>query len=275
MLDQPEVYYALGHAEGELRRLIRQSAFYGELTENLLRSAGISEGMRVLDIGCGPGCVSLMAARLVGPSGTVVGLDRSPEALAVARKRADTDQFRHVEFIQGDLADMEHTSPFDALIGRFVLMYLPNPSTVLQKLAQYVRSGGLIVFQEMDIAAARSVPDMPMWQKYGTWIQETFQRANVDIQMGPKLYNTFRQAGLPAPKMNLHARIGGGEDFTVCEYIADIVASLLPMMDRFGVVSAATIEIGTLAARLREEMVNYDGVMIPPPLVGAWARLPA
>src|SRR5512139_3415689 len=104
--------YALGYSDGELQRLIRQSALYAELTETLLRSAGIGEGMRVLDVGCGAGCVSLLVAGLVGPAGAVVGVDRSPEAIALARRRADGAGLRNVEFLQDDLADLRCTHGF-------------------------------------------------------------------------------------------------------------------------------------------------------------------
>lgn len=267
--------YALGYSTGELQRLIRQSALYAELTENLLRNAGIGEGMRVLDVGCGSGCVSLLAARLVGPSGAVVGVDRSPEALALARRRVDAAGLRHVEFMQGDLADLGCRHGFDALIGRFVLMFLPDPAAVLRRLSCYVRKGGVVAFQEMDISASRVMPEMPLMQQCGLWIRETFQRARVDIQMGPKLYATFLRAGLPPPQMQLQARLGGAPAFHPHQYLADIAASLLPMMERYGVASAAEVEIETLAERLNGEMQSRDGIAILPSIVGAWARMPA
>jgi len=275
MENQLQADYALGCSEAELQRLIRQSALYADLTEGLLGSAGIGKGMRVLDVGCGAGCMSLLAARLVGPSGAVVGVDRSPQALAVARSRADAERLRQIEFVHGDLADLEFDDAFDAVIGRFVLMYLPEPSAVLRRLKQHMRGGGIVAFQEMDVAAARSVPAMPLWQQCGEWIKETFRRAGVDLQMGPRLHATFLHAGLPPPQMQLQARIGGAPDFPAHEYIADIVASLLPTMERCGVATAAAVGIETLAARLRQEMSNLDGVMILPPLIGAWSSTPA
>jgi predicted RNA methylase len=80
--------YALGHTSRELERLIEQARFFGQLTRNVLVEAGLSPGMRVLDVGCGPGDVSFLAASLVGPDGEVVGVDQSPAAIDVARGRA-------------------------------------------------------------------------------------------------------------------------------------------------------------------------------------------
>jgi cyclopropane fatty-acyl-phospholipid synthase-like methyltransferase len=80
--------YVLGHSEDELRRLALQAAFWGELTEEVLRRAGIRAGMHVLDIGSGAGDVAILAARLVGPSGSVLGIDRSQDAVGRASARA-------------------------------------------------------------------------------------------------------------------------------------------------------------------------------------------
>jgi SAM-dependent methyltransferase len=64
-----EATYILGHSPAEIRRLINQAAIFGTTTERLLQSAGIERGMRVLDLGCGAGDVSILAGKLVGESG--------------------------------------------------------------------------------------------------------------------------------------------------------------------------------------------------------------
>lgn len=273
-LHRPEVNYVLGHAEPELQRLIRQSVFYAELTEDWLRRAGLTTGMRVLDVGSGAGDISLLAGRLVGPTGKVVGVDRSPQALALARQRAEFAQMDHVSFLEGDLTQLDLPHSFDALVGRFVLMYLPDPADGLRRMARHVRPGGIVAFQEMDMGAAGPTPLMALHAQCGEWIKTTFQRGNVEIQMGPKLYATFREAGLPGASMTLGARVGGAHDGSAQEYIADVAASLLPMIERAGVATAAEVGIGTLAARLQEEARACDGVMISPSIIGAWTRKP-
>jgi cyclopropane fatty-acyl-phospholipid synthase-like methyltransferase len=81
--------YVLGHSVDEQRRLDAQGAQLRPFTERLLRDAGIRAGMRVLDVGCGTGDVSLLAADLSAPTGRVIGVDRSPEVLRTARARAE------------------------------------------------------------------------------------------------------------------------------------------------------------------------------------------
>jgi SAM-dependent methyltransferase len=78
--------YILGHDRDELDRLIDQARFFGDLTEEVLRRAGMEPGMRVLDVGCGTGDVLFLATRLVGPTGAVLGVDRSAAAVAVASR---------------------------------------------------------------------------------------------------------------------------------------------------------------------------------------------
>jgi SAM-dependent methyltransferase len=75
--DVPETEYILGHSAREVRRLIRQAGILRPFTERLLRGAGIGRGTRVLDLGCGADDVAMLAAELVGASGSVVGIDRN------------------------------------------------------------------------------------------------------------------------------------------------------------------------------------------------------
>lgn len=79
-----EATYAL-----EIQRLMNQGAMLRPITERLLRNAGIDAGMRVLDLGCGAGDVSMLAPERVGPEGSIVGIDRNQERLNVAKSRPE------------------------------------------------------------------------------------------------------------------------------------------------------------------------------------------
>jgi ubiquinone/menaquinone biosynthesis C-methylase UbiE len=264
--------YVLGHSDAELKRLMRQGAFYADLTEDVLRRAGLCPGMRVLDIGCGAGDVSLLAARLVGPSGVVVGVDRSEQAIAVARTRANGAGLSWVRFVAAELETFLCGETFDALIGRFVLLYLSDPAARVRTLARYLRAGGIVAFQEMDLHSAHSVPEGPLFRQCLHWAISVFEKANFEPDMGSKLFATFLRAGLPAPQMIATARLEGGPDSPVYEYLAETVRSLMPMLERFEVATSAEIDIESLAARLREEAVAADHCIFAPLLIGAWCR---
>src|SRR5262252_10688240 len=84
---RPADHYALGYTDAEHERLIRQAAIIAPIAERLFREAGIGPGQRVLDLGSGMGDVAILLARLVGPSGEVVGIERDASSIARAKAR--------------------------------------------------------------------------------------------------------------------------------------------------------------------------------------------
>jgi ubiquinone/menaquinone biosynthesis C-methylase UbiE len=265
--------YALGDDEAERRRLMLQSRFMGELTREIFSRAGLGPGMRVLDVGCGVGDVSLLAREFVGDRGSVLGVDRSAQSLALARLRARDEGFANLEFVEAALDSLPACGPFDALVGRLILLYLPDPAQALRRLLECVRPGGLVVFHEMDMTGARSVPCCPLYTRAGDWLSTVFARAGVDVPMGSHLYATFRGAGLE-PQLWASHRVAGGEHGELYEWLAETLRSLLPIAERLGITSGEELQLDTLASRLRAEVAAGGGVIHSPPYVGAWARKP-
>jgi SAM-dependent methyltransferase len=266
--------YPLGYSDAEFKRLELQGAFLYDLTEDVLRRAGIAPGMRVLDIGCGVGDMSMLAGAMVGPSGEVFGIDRSEEAIDVARRRAAACGQSWLRFEAAEIEAFSGIRSFDAVIGRLVLMYLPDPAATLRRLRGHLRSGGIVAFHEMAMPLARSVPDGPQFRECSRWIMETFARAGLEFDMGSRLFATFLAAGLPAPQMIVAGRAEGGPYPPVYDYIARVLRTLLPVMERTGVASAAEVGVETMADRLRQEAVERSACIMPPPLIGAWSRIP-
>lgn len=264
--------YVLGHSAEELNRLIDQARLFGELTEDVFVRAGIGPGMRVLDVGCGAGDVSFLLARMVGPSGAVVGVDRSEDAVAMANARAQAMGLAQVSFSQGELEDISLDQPVDAAVGRFVLMYSSEPSIALRRVATNVRAGGIVAFQEMNVAEAKSFPYVDLFEQSMRWIIETLDREKVKNLMGLGLYRTFVEAGLPPPQMIMGARVEGSSDSLGYQIVAQVVKSLLPVMEKLGIANEKEVQIETLAQRLRDEVLSRGAVIVLPPLVGAWTR---
>lgn len=266
--------YALGHTQHELDRLIGQGKFIGELTEHTLRLAGIAPGMRVLDVGCGAGDVSFLALRLVGPEGAVIGVDRSPEAVAVAQQRAKAAGLSNVEFVASDLAALTLDEPVDALIGRLVLMYIPQPAMLLRRLLPFVKSDGVVAFQELDCMSVAAEPMCDVFWTAGQRLNQTLLRAGADIRTGLKLPSIFQDAGLPEPQTLQMARVEHGPDALGYAWLEQLTRTLLPVMQQTGVATPEEVQVDTLAARIRDEVVAKRAVIVLPPFIGAWARKP-
>jgi 2-polyprenyl-3-methyl-5-hydroxy-6-metoxy-1,4-benzoquinol methylase len=129
--------YALGYSTEEERRLVQQAEIFEPLTVDVLRHAGIGSNMRVLDIGCGVG-------------------DRREESMLTARRRAKSLGIDNVTFIAADIASFATEKTFEAIVGRLILLYFPNPSATVRRLSSSLRQDGIMVFQEMDMSAFAS-----------------------------------------------------------------------------------------------------------------------
>lgn len=265
--------YVFGDREAEQRRLDSQATLFDPLTERLFRAAGLGAGMRVLDLGSGAGHVALLAGRLVGPEGRVLGVERDPQAVEDARTRAKSVGADNVEFLVGDVQTLDSVrDSFDAVVGRLILMYLPDPVAALRQAAQRIRPGGLVIAHEGDLAYDWAAPQSAQWHQVREWMLRTLERAGVDARMGLRLYRCFIEAGLPGPAMTLEAAVVGGDAAPAWGW-ANVVRGAVPLMERLGVATAGEVDAETLADRLLSDVRSEEGIVIGPPLVGAWCVL--
>ena len=268
--------YTLGRTSNETTRLIEQSRIYGESTHRLCKRAGIIEGMRVLEIGSGAGDVALTLAELVGPTGQVIGVDVNADILDTARQRATDAGMQNVEFIAGDARSLTFTEKFDAIVGRFVLMYMADPGEAFAKLITHLKPGGIAAFQEPEytLYPAFLHPDTPLMNQLITWILDVFEHSGAHLNMGIGLYQAFVDAGLPPPAMHLESPIGAAETWTGYRYMATIFQSLLPLLEKYELATAEQVDVDTLAARIRQEVITSKRPFFLPLHVTAHATLP-
>lgn len=194
--------------------MIRQAARIALYTERLFREAGFGPGQRVLDLGSGVGDVSILLARIVGPSGEVVGIERDAYSIARANARVAESGLRNISFSQADVNQIVSEQPFHAAVGRFILMFLPDPESALRSLTQLVRPGGVLAFQEPTwIPLLAFAAQLPLWSKLLSAIHETFLRSGVNPEMGIALHRMFQDVGLPAPAMHIGTPLGSDTNF--------------------------------------------------------------
>ncbi|HZP20116.1 MAG TPA: methyltransferase domain-containing protein [Bauldia sp.] len=263
--------YVLGHSESELIRLERQAEIFAEPTEQLLRRAGVGRGMRVLDIGCGVGDVAMAAARLVGAGGSVLGIDRAGEALGIAARRAERAGFSWLTYEAADLHEFEPQERFDAITGRFILMYLTDPAATIRRLSGFLKPGGVLAFAELDIDQAGSLPELPLLLKIIHWTTATYRCAGIEPNMGSKLFAAFSAAGMSSTLVGT-TRIEGGENSAVYDFAAETIRSLLPSIIQFGIATEAEVGLDTLVERLHAAATAQPHCFFLPRLVGGFAR---
>lgn len=276
MSDKP-CHYVLGHAPDELARLERQAAIFEAPTMAMLQRAGIGPGQRVLDLGCGAGDVSLLVSDFVGPTGTVVGVDRAPEAILTARGRAVASGRRNLTFLEGTIETLE-IPPVDAVVGRFVLMHQPSPTATLAAASRLVRSGGVVALMESHLDALvlewHSWPASAAYTNLLDVMLRTIKAAGGRTDMGLRLRGTFLGAGLQDPSIDVHGTLAGRDADRLCRYMADSLRSMAGMAERLGVATLTPADIDEMERGMVDDAARPGAVMNGPVVVTAWTRKP-
>jgi ubiquinone/menaquinone biosynthesis C-methylase UbiE len=266
--------YLLGSTNEEHDRLIRQAAILDPFTERFFRDAGIGPGHRVLDIGSGLGDVAILVARLVGPTGTVLGVDCDASTLAKAKARVAEAGLRNVIFRESDVGQVAEDEPFDAIVGRLILEFLPNPGAVVSSLFRSLRPSGVMAIQDACWGPfLQLASNLPLHSECASLIYRAFQSCGANMDMERVLYRTFVESGFGAPKMRVDIPIGSDPVFTRWTY--DLVRSLRRRMQQHDLPFEKLGDFETLLRRLEAERLDEKTFSACVGLVGAWGRKPS
>jgi ubiquinone/menaquinone biosynthesis C-methylase UbiE len=268
--------YALGRTSAEYDRLIEQAELMRPLTERVFRAAGVEPGMRVLDVGCGAGDVSFLVSTLVGPGGSVVGVDLDENAVELAERRRARLGITNVSFQTGDARSVQRRGPFDAAVGRLVLMFMGDPTASLRLIAEKVRPGGIVAFQEWDGRVAPALAyEQPVLASLQNLMSKTFERSGARLQIGAELYWRMLEAGLePDPTPLAELAMHMGEDEVGYRRWALIARSMVPKMVEYGLAAEQDV-LDTIEHPLRDELVGTRDLMpLSWLMIGQWARKP-
>lgn len=246
-------------------------------TEGFFRRAGISQGMSVLDLGSGMGDVAILAGDIVGPGGRVIGLDRDASGLERARQRTvEQGCSSWVSFQATNLDDFSTTEQFDAVVGRYVLLYQPDAAATLRRLTSFLKPGGIVAFHEVDFTCPHpSFPPCELFDQVLGLVPEVFRRVGLPPDFGRHLGKTFVDAGLPFPTIHAETPVGGARGSSFYSWIAATVVSVTPRLADLGLSLPSGVQADhTLAAKLEEAAVAQGCQIVGSTQFGAWARKP-
>jgi ubiquinone/menaquinone biosynthesis C-methylase UbiE len=269
--------YALGRNQAEYERLIEQAELLRPLTRRVFQAAGIGPGMRVLDVGCGVGDVSFLVGEMVGADGSVVGVDLDSTAVELAVARRAAQPASNVAFLSGDAETIGLEGPFDAVVGRFVLMYMSDATAALRQFAKHLQPGGIVVFHEwVGSVHGVSSTQQPVLASLLELLGATFARSGASLSIGAELYWRMLDAGLePEPQPVAEISVSTGRATPGPRRWTLFARSLLPKAIEYGLATDAEVDIDTLEQRLRDEFLAARGVMpLTYLMVGQWARKP-
>ena len=175
-----------------------------------------------------------------------------------------------MQFVEGDIHDPAPGGPFDAIVGRLVLMHLPDPVTVLRQQATVLCAGGLVVLIEHDIHTTRSLPSTPLVSHAVAWLIEAFAKAGIPV-IGPRLWGVLREAGLrPLGMIGVQPHFGPDDPAAVA-LAEGVIRAAAPLIERTGMATAEEIGVDTFGQRLKDELQRNSAVLASAILLSAWA----
>jgi ubiquinone/menaquinone biosynthesis C-methylase UbiE len=256
----------------EYQRLRDQAEMWREATETVLDKIGLGPGMSCLAVGAGPGTVMQLMGDLVGAGGRVTGLEIDPElgAQALADLRAQGGS--NFEMVAADMLKLKRPpgAPFDIVYCRLFLMHMLDPVAALEKMASWVKPGGVLAAQEFDFGAIGIEPPCPAMAEFNRMFEVVFRGHGRNLRAGRQLPAQFEAAGLGLPD--------GTEACAKFIPLKDMAQMLIGVYQSL---FASAVELG-IADPVRAEAFETDMTeagedgryyCLTPILIAAWKRL--
>jgi SAM-dependent methyltransferase len=230
----------------------------------------MARGARVVEIGCGPhGCLELLSER-VGPSGSVVGIERSVDAVALARKLVLERGLGNVEVLEGDARSTGlPRASFDLATARLVLVNVPQPEQIVAEAAALVRPGGWVAFHEADYVSHICDPPLDAWTNLVGLLETYSEKNGIDPFIGRKLPRLLRDAGLTEVRVNPIIHIyppGHGRRNILLDFAENLSERILAQ----GLVGER--ELTEMKVTLGKHLANPDTLVVSHLFFQVWGR---
>jgi 2-polyprenyl-3-methyl-5-hydroxy-6-metoxy-1,4-benzoquinol methylase len=246
----PPEHYILATGGKDVKRLRLLHEVYGPGTEALFRRVGLRDGQRVVEVGCGSGNIACWVARQIAPHGSVMAIDVAKDQIDQARRQAQSQDLRNIEFQVADAYSPRlPEGSFDLVYCRLVLTHLTRPAAALAAMRALARPGGLVVCEELDIGCWLCDPPAAAMTRFFALNAALGERRGENFCLGASLHRLFHEAGFVRPEVGAnfalalrgqHKRLLG---MTFAEFAPELVQEGLASQDEVDRVAADLITL--------------------------------
>ncbi len=188
-------YIISGGQEGKERLNVLSDVLY-KTTRSLLETHGLTTGKSFLDLGCGGGNVSVMAAQLTDRSGKVTAIDFDASIISLAAQEAAANGYQNITFSAASAYDIDYSNEFDIAYARFLLSHLTRPAAVLHKMLAATKPGGKVIVEDIQFNGHFCYPACEAFDKYVALYTACAQHNGQNAEIGPSLISLYRQTGI-------------------------------------------------------------------------------
>jgi ubiquinone/menaquinone biosynthesis C-methylase UbiE len=262
--------YVLATGTAAVHRLWLLHGIYSPAGKRVLLQAGLRQGMRIADFGCGVGATTRMFSEMTGRFGCVTGIDVHAAQLEEARHACAYGGLSNVSFVHADACDTKlPAASFDLVYCRFLLLHLTNPADCLREMVRVLKPGGLMVVEDGDLASAESIPPSAM-NAFANVFTKLGPIRGVNYSISRDLFHMVREAGIPEPEMEVHqpAITRGDARF----FLKWSVQEAGPALVNVGILTQAELEL-TLAD-MQAVVEDQTVLILPPKMSIVWGRKP-
>jgi SAM-dependent methyltransferase len=262
--------YPLGGSVTERDRLLRQAKDYEPQATWLLDQVGVQNGWRVADIGCGPiGILNLLSKR-VGPEGSVVGVEREPRFVEMARSDIRERGLTNVSIVQADALNTGlEKGTFDLVHERLVMVNVSAREAFLTEMLSLLRPGGTIILADIDNVSWVCDPPHASWNILLDAFHGAFHAGGGDGFIGRRLPRLLKEAGVRGVNIQTTVVTPDAGDYRRTHLVALINSVKDKIVAMGGLTEAALIEHrDALLAHLN----NPATTVVDKLFVQAWGR---
>ena len=264
-MSQRDTEYLLGVNQSEFERLRFQNEVWREVTDNFFDRLNIQQGWDCLDVGAGPGFVSMDLLRRVGKSGSVTALEPAGYFLDWLKNEADTHSWSNLHCLQGSVETTDLSEKkYDFIFVRWVIAFVADQFGFTEKLTQALKPGGIIAFEDYYYEGLSLYPKGGAWDRMADYVRAYYHSGGGDPYISGKFPAYFRSLGLKLKEYTPNARAGGPQS-SIMEWAHRFFITHTQIMADHGIFTQA--ECDALLADWNAHRANPDALFFAPIVV--------